>query len=204
MEACRAGGTPRKTLEDNGFSVELIGERRFFSIPQHIREEFKKHGENVLEGYQSSDDELKQEYRKVGALLMNDSSFIYEIIQETPQATDNSLSVSSLCSMSGVFRSGYYAWLKATPIRKTQEQRDREDFDLILEAYRMYSYSKGAKAIYVSSPYGVPCHHEPQKNTETHEQTQPVMPCAQGKPLPKDGQGPEDHQRSEQLAATRV
>ena len=41
MEACRAGRTPRKILEDHGFSVELIGERRFFSIPQHIREEFK-------------------------------------------------------------------------------------------------------------------------------------------------------------------
>ena len=52
MEACRAGGTPRKILEDHGFSVELIGERRFFSIPQHIREEFKKHGE-FREGYSS-------------------------------------------------------------------------------------------------------------------------------------------------------
>ena len=64
----------RKILEDHGFSVELIGERRFFSIPQHIREEFKKHGEfregyssrsngeNVLEvqGHPSGDDELKQ------------------------------------------------------------------------------------------------------------------------------------------------
>lgn len=72
MEACRAGGTPRKILEDNGFSVELIGERRFFSIPQHIREEFKKHGEfregyssrsnggNALEGHPSGGDELKQ------------------------------------------------------------------------------------------------------------------------------------------------
>ena len=27
MEACRAGETPRKILEDHGFSVELIGER---------------------------------------------------------------------------------------------------------------------------------------------------------------------------------
>lgn len=32
MEACRTGGTPRQILEDHGFSVELIGERRFFSI----------------------------------------------------------------------------------------------------------------------------------------------------------------------------
>ena len=72
MEACRAGETPRKILEDHGFSVELIGQRRFFSIPQHIREEFKKRGEfregyssrssggNALEGHPSGGDELKQ------------------------------------------------------------------------------------------------------------------------------------------------
>ena len=72
MEACRAGRTPRKILEDHGFSVELIGERRFFSIPQHICEEFKKRGEfregyssrsnggKPLESHPSDGDELKQ------------------------------------------------------------------------------------------------------------------------------------------------
>lgn len=81
---------------------------------------------------------------------MNESSCVYEIIQETIHATGNSLSVSSLCSMAGVSRSGYYAWLKAAPVREAQEQRDREDFDLILEAYRMRGYSKGAKGIYMA------------------------------------------------------
>lgn len=79
---------------------------------------------------------------------MNESSCAYEIIQETLQAAGNSLSVSSLCSMAGVSRSGYYAWLKAAPIREAQEQKDREDFDLVLEACRMRGYSKGAKGIY--------------------------------------------------------
>ena len=81
---------------------------------------------------------------------MNESSCAYEIIQETLQAAGNSLSVSSLCSMAGVSRSGYYAWLKAGPIREAQEQKDREDFDLVLEAYRMRGYSKGAKGIYMA------------------------------------------------------
>ena len=81
---------------------------------------------------------------------MNESPCAYEIIQGTLQATGNSLSVSSLCSMAGVSRSGYYAWLKAAPIREAQEQRDREDFDLVLEAYRMRGYSKGAKGIYMA------------------------------------------------------
>ena len=81
---------------------------------------------------------------------MNESSCAYEIIQETLQAAGNSLSVSSLRSMAGVSRGGYYAWLKAAPIREAQEQRDREDFDLVLEAYRMRGYSKGAKGIYMA------------------------------------------------------
>ena len=81
---------------------------------------------------------------------MNESSCAYEIIQETLQAAGNSLSVSSLCSMAGISRSGYYAWLKAGPIREAQEQKDREDFDLVLEAYRMRGYSKGAKGIYMA------------------------------------------------------
>lgn len=71
MEACEAGGSPREILEKHGFTIDLIGERRFSSIPQHIREEFKKHGEfregyssrdagNTPEGHPSDDDELRQ------------------------------------------------------------------------------------------------------------------------------------------------
>lgn len=62
---------------------------------------------------------------------MKGSSCAYEVIRETLQATGNSLSVSSLCSMAGVSQSGYYTWPKAAPIREAQEQKDREDFDLI-------------------------------------------------------------------------
>lgn len=81
---------------------------------------------------------------------MNESSCAYEIIRETIQTAGTSLSVSSLCSMAGVSRSGYYAWVKAAPTRAAQEQKDREDFDLILDAYRMRGYSKGAKGIYMA------------------------------------------------------
>lgn len=81
---------------------------------------------------------------------MNESSCAYEIIQETLQATGNPLSASSLCSMAGVSRSGYCARLKAAPTREAQEQSDREDFDLVLEACRMRGCSKGAKGIYMA------------------------------------------------------
>ena len=93
MESCRTGGTPRQILEDHGFSVELIGERRFFSIPQHIREEFKKHGEfregyssrsnggNALEDHRSGGDELKQLRHEVDYLKQE-----MEFLKKFPQS----------------------------------------------------------------------------------------------------------------------
>ena len=40
---------------------------------------------------------------------MNDSSCIFEIISNTLKDSGNTISVSSLCAMAGVSRSGYYA-----------------------------------------------------------------------------------------------
>lgn len=81
---------------------------------------------------------------------MHDSSSVFEIIHETVQKDASSLSVKELCQIAGVSRSGYYAWLKAAPIREQQEIQDRQDFDLILQAYKMHGYSKGARGIYMA------------------------------------------------------
>lgn len=81
---------------------------------------------------------------------MNDSSCVFEIIFNTVQPSNNSLSVKDLCSIAGVSRSGYYAWIKAASTRHLQEQKDREDFDLILVAYKMHGYTKGARGIYMA------------------------------------------------------
>lgn len=80
---------------------------------------------------------------------MNDSSCAFEIIHQTLQLCSNSISISQLCEMAGVSRSGYYAWPKAAPIREEQERRDREDFDIILTAYKHRGYKKGARSIYM-------------------------------------------------------
>ena len=80
---------------------------------------------------------------------MHDSFCVFEIIQQA-QLSSGSLSVKELCSIAGVSRSGYYAWLKAAPIREQQEEQDRKDFDLILAAYKMHGYTKGAKGIYMA------------------------------------------------------
>ena len=81
---------------------------------------------------------------------MNDSSCAFEIIYSTMKQAQNKLSVKELCTIAGVSRSGYYAWLKAAPEREKREQQDRNDFDLILSAYKMHGYAKGAKGIYMA------------------------------------------------------
>ena len=45
MTVYKAGESPRKILEDHGFDISIIGERRIWSISQHIRTEYKKYGE---------------------------------------------------------------------------------------------------------------------------------------------------------------
>ncbi len=81
---------------------------------------------------------------------MNESSCVFEVIYQTILTEDTHLSVSELCRIAGVSRSGYYAWVKAAPIRKQKEEEDRADFELILAAYKMYGYTKGAKGIYMA------------------------------------------------------
>ena len=78
---------------------------------------------------------------------MNDSSAVFEIIHSIVSTPGNRLSVSEMCKTAGVSRSGYYAWVKAAPVRAEKEQQDRADFDLILEAYKHRGYTKGAQGI---------------------------------------------------------
>lgn len=77
------------------------------------------------------------------------SSWKFEVIQKTVQEADNQLSVSMLCDIAGVSRSGYYRWVNAAGVREEREQKDREDFELILKAYNQRGYSKGARGIYM-------------------------------------------------------
>lgn len=81
---------------------------------------------------------------------MDRSSCIFEIIHDTVQDSSNPLSVRALCSMAGVSRSGYYAWIRAAPTRELQEQEDRRDFELVLDAYRIHGHAKGARGIHMA------------------------------------------------------
>ena len=77
------------------------------------------------------------------------SGWKFEVIQKTMDEADNQLSVSMLCEIAGVSRSGYYRWVNAADVRKEREKKDREDFEMILRAYSQRGYSKGARSIYM-------------------------------------------------------
>ena len=77
------------------------------------------------------------------------SGWKFEVIRKTMEEADNQLSVSMLCEIAGVSRSGYYRWVNAAEVREEREKKDREDFELILKAYNQRGYSKGARGIYM-------------------------------------------------------
>lgn len=78
---------------------------------------------------------------------MGAQSEIFEIIHESLKKPDAELSVSALCHIAGVSRSGYYRWISAEEGRKKREEQDRSDFQLILDAYNYRSYKKGVLSI---------------------------------------------------------
>ncbi len=67
----------------------------------------------------------------------------YQIIYDTVQKNNNLLNVAAMCEIAGVSRSGYYHQ------RMEREERDRQDFLLILKAYQYRGYHKGARSIYM-------------------------------------------------------
>ena len=78
---------------------------------------------------------------------MGVQSAVYEIIHESLKNKSSSLSVTALCEIAGVSRSGYYNWVNSEDTRNKREGHDREDFELILEAYNFRGYKKGVLSI---------------------------------------------------------
>lgn len=65
------------------------------------------------------------------------------------QRENNLLTVSMLCEIAQVSRSGYYNWVNSENIRIEKEEKDRKDFEIILQVYRYRGYDKGARGIYM-------------------------------------------------------
>lgn len=77
------------------------------------------------------------------------SSDKFLAIEKCVKQSDNILSVSKLCKIAGVSRSGYYNWINSAEKRQLKELKDKDDFAKILEAYQFKGYNKGVKGIYM-------------------------------------------------------
>ncbi len=73
----------------------------------------------------------------------------FALIREATRRDGNLLKIDKMCEIAGVSRSGYYNWVKGEPARQAQEEADRRDFELVLEAYRYRGYSKGVRGIHM-------------------------------------------------------
>ena len=73
----------------------------------------------------------------------------YGLICKALQSDNNLLSITLLCQIAGVSRSGYYGWLESASFRIERDDADQRDFELVLEAYRFRGYAKGARSIHM-------------------------------------------------------
>ena len=126
---------------------------------------------------------------------MNSSSCAFEIIDQTLRSSDNRLTVTELCRIAGASRSGFYAWRDAADVRARREEQDQKDFDLILTAYKMHGYTKGAQGIYMA------LQHMDPPVTMNLKQVQSLLPDQETEPLPQTGTGFENQQHRRQPSA---
>ena len=82
-------------------------------------------------------------------IMKSSPSAKYEIVHEMISKDSNLMNVKHLCTVAGISRSGYYAWLKAEPARQERETLDIADFEEILKAYRYRGYDKGGRGIHM-------------------------------------------------------
>ena len=80
----------------------------------------------------------------------------FGIIKEMISRDNNLMNIKWLCDIAGVSRSGYYRWVNAEQGRNRREDKDKQDFELILKAYRYRGYNKGARGIYMRLLRGNP------------------------------------------------
>ena len=73
----------------------------------------------------------------------------FELIHRLVSQGKNKLKISGLCDIARVSRSGYYNWINSSAKRLQLETKDKEDFDLILEAFNHRGYDKGRRGLHM-------------------------------------------------------
>ena len=80
---------------------------------------------------------------------MDTSSSKFQLIHELVSREDNVLTITELCSIARVSRSGYYNWVNSKDKRDEQERTNRHAFELNLEAVSHRGYDKGVRGIHM-------------------------------------------------------
>jgi len=80
---------------------------------------------------------------------MNEPNSVFAIINDSLRVQEPRLTVTELCRIAGVSRSGYYNWLKSEKARQERESADQRDFEMILAAYNYRGYKKGVRSIHM-------------------------------------------------------
>ena len=75
------------------------------------------------------------------------SGIIYKIIQNVIKKYNIKRMTQYLCKVTGVSRSGYYAYVGNENKREEKEIRDKELLEVILKAFNHRGYKKGSRAI---------------------------------------------------------
>ena len=83
----------------------------------------------------------------------------YAIIREMTQRDNNLLNIVWLCKAAGVSRSGYYHYLETEDLRQQRDEQDKQDFLIVLKAYKFRGYKKGARSIYMRLLHMKPPEH---------------------------------------------
>lgn len=73
----------------------------------------------------------------------------FEMIHTILNQPGNLIQLDDLCEIACVSRSGYYYWQKAITTREKKEIQDREDFELILNAFKHRGYDKGIRGVHM-------------------------------------------------------
>ena len=97
-------------------------------------------------------------------------SMIFSLVEEIHQKYGDSISISEMCKMANVSRSGYYAWKRAAPKREKREAQDRADFSLILKAFAQEGYEKGGQGpLHDDASLETYGHYESQENPQAYD-----------------------------------
>ena len=132
---------------------------------------------------------------------MERTDFKFSVIRDTLAGKDNVLTVTELCGIAGVSRSGYYTWLRAEQTRRAREAREQADFQLILAACRFRGYDN------TRNPYAAPAYRradECEENSASHEKIQPFLSDPKGKSVPPDAKSDPDKLHRRKSGKPRV